>query len=40
MIHTDPDAEPDVYSSAVTELERLFDVPAWGEGQVRVVPLW
>jgi hypothetical protein len=40
VIHTDPDAEPDVYSSAVTELERLFEVPEWGRGQVRVVPLW
>ena len=40
VIHTDPDAEPDVYSSAVAELERLFEVPEWGRGQVRVVPLW
>jgi hypothetical protein len=40
VIHTDPDAEPDVYSSAVYELERLFGVPDWGRGQTRVVPLW
>lgn len=40
VIHTDPDAEPDVYSKAVAELERLFDIPEWGRGQVRVVPLW
>lgn len=40
VIHTDPDAEPDVYSKAVNELERLFDVPEWGRGHVRVVPLW
>ena len=40
VIHTDPDAEPDVYSKAVTELERLFDIPEWGKGHVRVVPLW
>ncbi len=40
VIHTDPDAEPDVYSRPVAELERLFDVPEWGRGQVRVVPLW
>lgn len=40
VIHTDPDAEPDVYSRAIMELERVFDTPDWGEGQVRVVPLW
>ena len=40
VIHTDPDAEPDVYSKAIMELERVFDTPDWGEGQVRVVPLW
>ena len=40
VIHTDPEAEPDVYSKAVVELERLFDVPEWGQGQARVVPLW
>lgn len=40
VIHADPDAEPDVYSQAVIELERLFGVPEWGRGQTRVVPLW
>lgn len=40
VIHTDPNAEPDVYSSAVYELERLFGVPSWGKGQTRVVALW
>ena len=40
VIHTDPDAEPDMYTSAVFQLERLFGVPEWGRGQTRVVQLW
>jgi hypothetical protein len=40
VIHTDPDAEPDLYTHAVGELERLFGVPDWGRGQTRVVKLW
>ena len=40
VIHTDPDAEPDVYSAAVKKLEKLFPTPEWGRGQTRVVPLW
>ena len=40
VIHTDPDAEPDMYTSAVTQMERLFGVPEWGQGQTRVIQLW
>ena len=40
VIHTDPDAEPDVYTSAVAKIEKLFPTPEWGQGQTRVVPLW
>ena len=40
VIHTDPDSEPDMYTSAVAKMERLFGVPAWGQGQTRVVQLW
>jgi len=40
VIHTDPDAEPDMYTSVVTQMERLFGVPDWGQGQTRVVQLW
>ena len=40
VIHTDPDAEPDMYTSAVIQMERLFDVPEWGQGQTRVIQLW
>ena len=40
VIHTDPNAEPDRYTAAVVELERLFGVPDWGRGQTRVVVLW
>ena len=40
VIHTDPDAEPDVYTSAVAQMERLFEVPEWGRGQTRVIQLW
>jgi hypothetical protein len=40
VIHPDPDAEPDVYSASVRKIEKLFPVPQWGRGQIRVVPLW
>jgi len=40
VIHTDPNAEPDVYSAAVRKIEKLFPTPDWGRGQTRVVPLW
>ena len=40
VIHPDPDAEPDVYSASVRKIEKLFPVPEWGRGQIRVVPLW
>jgi hypothetical protein len=40
VIHTDPDAPPDIYTTMVRELEMLFGVPGWGSGQTRVVVLW
>jgi hypothetical protein len=40
VIHSDPDAEPDVYSASVRKIEKLFEIPQWGQGQTRVVPLW
>ncbi len=40
VIHTDPDAEPDMYTSTVATLEQLFGVPEWGQGPTRVVQLW